>query len=41
MLWNKKSFENEFKKITWVVTPVITYRFKNYKEVHVADDNKK
>ena len=36
-----ESFKNEFKKITWVLTPVIIDRSKNFKEVHVADDNKK
>lgn len=41
MFWNKESFKNEFKKITWVLTPVIIDRSKNFKEVHVADDNKK
>jgi len=41
MFWNKKSFNNEFMKNTWVLIPVITHIFKNFKEVHVADDNKK
>ncbi len=32
--------KKEFAKHTQVLTPVITDRFKNFKEVHVADENK-
>jgi hypothetical protein len=41
MFWSNKIFKKEIAKNTWVLTPVIIHRFKNFKEVHVADDNKK
>lgn len=40
MFWNKNPDKNEFKKNTWVLTPVIIDIFKNFKEVHVADEYK-
>jgi len=33
--------KKEITKNTRVLTPVIIHRFKNFKEVHVADENKK
>ncbi len=33
--------KKEITKNTQVLRPVVTHRFKNFKEVHVADENKK